>query len=147
MKVEMVEARLEHAISLIENLRGNERELYKKVLGEDFERLVVKEINESVMVWAAFVDGECGVLWGVKMEKIMSDEGVLWLLGGHLIDKNPITFLRHSKRALEDLRGTFKLLHGCVLTQYTQSRKWLEWLGFEIGEDQGGICRCVYRFV
>lgn len=146
MKVEIVEASLEHAIQLVGHLRDSERALYEKIHGANFERLVVREINESVFVWAGLVNGECGVIWGVKMSRFLSDEGTLWMLGNYLVDEHPITFLRYSRKMLEDLRGTFKVLNGCVLTEYSKSRAWLEWLGFEIGPDQGGICACQYRF-
>lgn len=147
MKVEIVEARLEHVIYLVEHLRDNERAICEKMYGADFEKIVTKEIAGSMLAWAGLVDGKCGALWGVKMTRILSDEGMLWMIGTHLIDEYPITFLRQSRQVVRKLHGTFKKLYGCVLTDYSQSRRWLEWLGFEIGEDQGGICYCEYRFV
>ena len=146
MKVEIVDARFEHVVYLVENLRLHERLLYAKALGPDLERMVVKEISDSIVAWAGLGDGKCGALWGVKMAGILSDSGVMWMLGGRLIDEHPLIFLRHSKRALNDLRATFKSLQGCVLTEYSQSQRWLEWLGFKIGPDQGGISYCEYRF-
>jgi hypothetical protein len=144
MKVEFVEAQLEHVIALVDNLRDRELDLCRTMYGRDFEKMIVAELQASVLTYAGVVDGECGALWGVKAQ-FFNNYGTLWMIGTRLIDEHPIAFLRHSRRALLDLRGTFSRLYGCVLTDYAQSRRWLEWLGFEIGPDQNGICLCEYR--
>lgn len=146
MKVTFEEARLDHVIALVSCLRERERALAEMLYGAEFERLVVDELKESVMAWAGLVDGRCGAVWGVKTPRLLADYGTLWMIGTTLIDDHPIAFLRHSRRALEDLRGTFKTLYGCVLTEFTTSERWLRWLGFEIGPDQGGIKVCELRY-
>jgi hypothetical protein len=144
--IEVVEARLDHVIDLVKDLREQDQGL-KDRIEEGFERIVIKEWQDSVLTWAGLDNGKCGALWGVKMPNILINEGMLWMLGGRFVDEHPITFLRHSKKQLEELRGTFRKLDGCVLSNYEKSQRWLEWLGFKIGEDEGGICRCEYRFV
>jgi hypothetical protein len=147
MKIEFVEARLEHVIDLVARLRERERAVCAMMYGSEFEKLVTQEVTSSLLAWAGLVDGRCGAIWGVKTSRLLADEGTLWMIGTTLIDEYPIAFLRHSRRALADLRGTFHKLYGCVLTDYSESQRWLEWLGFEIGPDQGGIRVCEYRFV
>jgi len=142
MRVEIVPARYEHIHYLVKHLRDEERAICEKMYGDQFFGTVLKEVDDSMLAWAALADGECAALWGVKTHKILSDEGMLWMIGTDLIDKHPITFLRHSRRQVQSLRATFKTIYGCVLTEYSTSRRWLEWLGFEIGPDQGGICYC-----
>lgn len=138
MKVEIVEARLDHVIQIVEDLHKVNR-----VVG--VEKIVVQELNDSLLAWAGLLDGRCVVLWGVK-SKALSDEGVLWMLPSQALYTSPIAFLRHSRREIEKLRGIFKCLHGCVLTDFTASKRWLEWLGFVVGPDEGGICKCELRW-
>jgi hypothetical protein len=146
VRVEIVPATFAHVLDLLSNLRERDRVTAELMYGEFFERAIVEELKGSLLAYAGLLDGRCVALWGVKVWELMSREGVLWMIGSRLVDERPLTFLRHSRRALEELRGIFKVLHGCVLTDYAQSRRWLEWLGFSIGKPQGGICACELRW-
>lgn len=138
MKVEIVEAGFFHVMSLLENMRDDERALCEKMYGANLEREAARIFSRSLLAYAGFVDNTCVVVWGVYTS-FLAGEGYIWLLGSKFIEEHPVVFLRHSRRQLRELIGTFPKLCGVVLTEYDCGQRWLEWLGFEIGPDQGGI--------
>lgn len=139
MKIEFVNAEFKHVVQIMPRLREREKADHLKVYGVVSEKDILKEVNSSLIAYAGLLDGECKAIWGVKTPKIIGNEGYLWMVGSQFIEEHPIAFLRHSRRALEDIRGIFRRVHGVVLTDFEKSCKWLEWLGFELGPDQGGI--------
>lgn len=139
MKVEIVEATGMHILACLVNMRDIERGLCEKLWGADYEKGAIKLYEQSLLSYAGLVDGKCVVVWGVCTDRILSEEGYVWVLGSKFIEDHPTIFLRHSKRVLRDLYKTFRRLGGLVLTEYECSQRWLEWLGFELGPDQGGV--------
>lgn len=138
MNVEIVPARLEHVIEICENLRAREREAFKK-LGSEPEHMVAQEVTQSFLSFAGLVEGKVINLWGAKCAGILSDEAYLWMLCSQDVIKFPMTFLRHSRRAIQDLRPHFKHFHGVVLDEFSCSIRWLEWLGFEVYPPENGL--------
>jgi hypothetical protein len=139
MKIEFELAEFRHVVQLMPRLREREKADHLKAYGVLSEKDVLKEVTSSLVAWAGLLDGECGAIWGIKTPRIMGDEGYLWMIGSYLIEEHPVAFLRHSRRALAEVRGVFRRIHGVVLTDFDKSCKWLEWLGFELGPDKGGI--------
>jgi len=85
------------------------------------------------------VDGRCVIVCGARCDGVFDDSAYLWVVATQLLDKYPITFLRHSRRGLELLRANFTHLHGLVLADFGCSVRWLEWLGFKVSEPMNGI--------
>ena len=139
MRVEIVPADAGHIIDLLDNLRDYERAICARMHGADFEQVIFDEAARSLLAYAGLLDGRCAALWGVQCWQIMSREGYVWLIGTRLVDEHPIAFLRHSVRALAELRATFSVLRTISTSDHKVARRWLEWLGFKFGEDQGGI--------
>lgn len=138
MKVEIVEGRFEHVVGLLENMREVERAQCEKLYGAELETKAARIYSQSLLTFAGLVDGKCVVVWGVHTS-LLAGEGWVWLLGSKFIEEHPVVFLRHSKRMLRELLGTFPKLYGIVLTEFDCGCRWLEWLGFDVGEDCGGI--------
>jgi hypothetical protein len=143
--VTLVAADDEYIAQIVRHLRPRESARATAIGMAAFTALVRDEISRSVIAYAGLVDGRCGALWGVKTAELLAREGTMWLLGSTLIDQNPITFLRHSRRSVLALRGSFATLSACVVSDYRESRRWLLWLGFEVGPDQDGLSYCELR--
>lgn len=139
MKVEIVEAGFCHVMEALGNLREHERAQCEKMWGAEIEKEAARIYAQSLLTYAGLMDGKCVVVWGVYSPRILADEGYVWLLGTRLIEEHPIVFLRHSRQALALIRPIFRQLYGVVLTEFECGRKWLEWLGFDVGPDEGGI--------
>ena len=140
MKVEIVEARFEHVAAICKRLRERERLGFVK-LGDDPERLVFAEVRGSFLAFAGLVDDEPIALWGAQAAGVLDDEAYIWLICSQEAERHPMTFLRHSRRAIDSLSPFFKHLYGYVKEDFTCSVRWLEWLGFEIQEPVDGVRR------
>src|SRR5215469_5914184 len=135
--IEIVEARLEHCIDIVQRLRPFEREALEK-LGVVPERFMVEQVTNSIMAWAGLKDGACGAIWGIRTAGILSDECWIWLTGTELINENRMAVLRHSIPVVNHFRSMFRVVQGYVLCDFDCSIKWLRWLGFELNEPVNG---------
>lgn len=142
MRVEIVTAEVSHVFDLFDNLRDREVAIVESMYGEAFRGFVFKTFQRSLLAFAGLIDGKCVAIWGVMCLDIMSRIGQVWLIGSRLVDEHPLIFLRHSKRLLADLREIFVELHTFVLSDFVESKRWLEWLGFTIkpGRDEIELC-------
>lgn len=138
MKVEIVDAQLEHVRSICEGLRERERKAFER-LGDTAERLLTQEVSRSLVAYAGLIDEKVVALWGARTEGVLSDEAYIWLVCAEDIEWFPVTFARHSREAIEELRLHFRRLYGLVIEDFTCSVKWLEWLGFVVDPPKNGF--------
>ena len=97
-------------------------------------------INESLECWTGLLDDEVIAIWGVTAPNILSDDVYVWLTGSKLIEVHPLVFARWSRKAIATVEA-YPKLHGLVLCDFEVSKRWLRWLGFEVGLPEGKICR------
>lgn len=95
-------------------------------------RVVEAGLANSVAAWAVDLDGEIAVLYGVRVVNLLDDRAYVWMLGTDAVDKHPVAFLRHSRIALERLRGRYSLLYGEIESDFEASVRWLTWCGARI---------------
>lgn len=55
----------------------------------------------------------------------------IWLIATPLIEREPIAFLRASRRVLKEYHAKHGMLIGVVDRDFIKSKHWLEWCGFE----------------
>lgn len=83
--------------------------------------------------WAGVANGKIACAWGVIPQPgLLSSR--LWLLTTPLVDRHAITFLRYSRHVVQIVLARHGALEGWVLERNVRSVKWLEWLGFRLGE-------------
>ena len=97
-------------------------------------------IADSLECWSGLIDDEVIAIWGVTAPNVLSDDVYVWLTAGRLVELHPITFARWSHEALKTL-SAYPKLHGLVLCDFEISKKWLRWLGFEVGVAEGQVCK------
>ncbi len=129
--VEIVHTEFEHIRAICENMREREREALRK-LGAEPEKYVTHEVASSFLSYTGLVDGQVVAMCGAKCAGILSDEAYVWMLASSLIDKYPLTFVKHGRTALCLLKHHFRRLHGLVLCDFDRSIRWLEWIGFTV---------------
>ena len=135
--IEIVPAQLEHVIELCEHLRAHEREKFEKFRFAP-EKTVTREVARSILAFAGLKDGRTGAIWGIKAAPL-GDEAYIWLICTTLVEQNPITFLRHSRRVVNDLRQVFPRLRGHVFCDFEASVRWLRWLGCDVESPVGEL--------
>lgn len=109
---------------------------------EPEEALRLSILHSNVIRWeyaprdATFfddVDEMC--VWGWRVSGFLTLRADVWLLTSDHVTKHPIYFAKRSRKYVEELLKTFRELRCEVHVAYTDSVKWLLWLGFRrIGE-------------
>jgi hypothetical protein len=85
----------------------------------------------------ASIGGNPVVAFGVHAvpsEFIGVTEGNPWLLGTRHLEENWVTFLRESRRWLKMMDTDYTILWNYIDARNTTTIRWLEWLGFQIGD-------------
>lgn len=78
-----------------------------------------------------YIDGELAACWGWRLRGFLTQNVDMWLLTSDVVTAHPIEFARRSKRKLEALLKLHPSIFVQVHTAYTDSVKWLLWLGFQ----------------
>ena len=66
---------------------------------------------------------------------LLSPSGWVWLVTQPQATAKPITFLRHAKRQIAIMKTMFATLQNFERVGKENSRHWVEWLGFQFGEE------------
>jgi hypothetical protein len=69
----------------------------------------------------------------------------MWLLTTDLVDHHKFTFVRHSQLVIEDALKRYEVIIGNVAVGNTAARKWLRWLGADIGVPEKGFSKFEIR--
>lgn len=123
------QATLEDGKIVLAHLRPEQKETIKK-LELDALTLLSKVIRGNLPSTTVLIDGEVAAVFGVTKESLLSDAKI-WLITSELINKEPIAFLRASRRFTEELYQAYGPLIGMVDSDFEKSRQWLRWIGFK----------------
>lgn len=99
-------------------------------LGVTPEHAIRYGLQHSSVTWTAFFDGHAGAMFGVVDR---DGFGVPWAVFTTVIDRMPVTFLRASRRYLDQLA---RPLVNYVDARNTKTVQWLSWLGFAIDDPE-----------
>ncbi len=78
------------------------------------------------------VDGRVMAIWGVGKLSQLSETGIPWMLTSVLVEDHYRTFLRYSKRLLDEIKKEVVVFDNVVDARNIVSIRWLTWLGFTI---------------
>lgn len=134
--IEICSAISVHAFSLATRLRSREKEAYEQ-LGDAYET-IVQEMRRSLYSYAVLYEGQVIAIYGVKGVPI-GTSAYLWLVCSDQCERHPITFLRTSRRIIDELLTRFSRVHGLVLCDFEKSVRWLRWIGCDMHEPQNGV--------
>lgn len=87
----------------------------------------------SVHSFAGVVDGVPAFVGGV----VQADDAVtgrVWMMATPAVDRAKKFYLRETRRQVDLMMQMFDRLETKVAVDYPRSLRWLEWLGFKIGE-------------
>ncbi len=102
------------------------------------EELLQKCLQRSVDVRYGYVDGQCACVWGLIPPTLLSDAAYLWLLTTDIVEQHKFLFVRHSQRWMEQALCTYPIIIGDWVPGDPRAKRWLEWLGAQFGDLQGG---------
>lgn len=126
---------------IVDALPGHVSMLCEALREEDAAEIAVFDLTPRQAVWAsfrdstirraAFVDGKIAAMWGVG-GIVLGDEGQLWLLTTHEVERVPFTFFRAAREEIESFFKIWPRLTGVVVPSYTRAVRFLELLGFTL---------------
>jgi len=94
-----------------------------------YEALRQSMLN-SLKAYTVEVNGETVAFWGYSSQGWLSGTGFAWLLTTPAIEPYKYRFARSSVRVVNWLLTVYQRLIVVVHRDHTESRRWLDWLGF-----------------
>lgn len=130
MKIEIVEATVDHARDLAHRLRESDKAEVYASGGHNPERALVGSVNASEVSWTALLDGRPEIMWGAAEYPYMEKTGIVWLLSSEEMYKIPGRFIQESHEYVSKMMETFDTLFNYVHAANIKSQQWLEMLNF-----------------
>ena len=125
---------------LINQLKGNLRkediEEVRAFTGQDADEALQESFDLSTKCWVGLLNGEPCFAGGVAPASVLTVVGVPWMLGTDKLRKVGYTFIKKSKKLIQEMLEGFEVLENYVDTRNTLSRKWLTWCGFTLDEPE-----------
>lgn len=114
--------------AILPRLRAHDKKTIRRLRLDARELLYQTYLNRSPM-FTATVDGVPACMWGIEKRSLLS-VWMMWMLTTDAIDKNPIRFLRESRKIVKALYDNYGTIEGIVDSDFEVSVRWLTWLGF-----------------
>jgi hypothetical protein len=96
---------------------------------------LLESLRESTAAWAIFFDGRLAGLMGLDPRGWPKGTALVWLLTGRVVDEAWRSFARASRFIVAEMLELHRRLVCLVDPRYTRALRWLEWLGFVVGEE------------
>jgi hypothetical protein len=112
---------------------------YLSKLPEINQETMHRAIMNSSKLWLGMDDTKIIAMWGLIPPTLMSDRAYLWLFTTEHLKGHVFMFIRHSKRAVEEMLEEFPLIVGHAKVGSDRSIQWLRWLGAEFGEPVNNV--------
>jgi len=109
------------------------------------EALLRYHLRHSDEFWLGMHDDKVACVYGLAPPTALSNRAYLWLLTTEIVEKHKFLFVRHSQLVIEDALKRYDMIFGHVAMGNHSARKWLRWLGAEIGVPENGFSRFEIR--
>lgn len=123
---------------LVDLLKGRLREAdIKEVFaasGEDADRALQLGFQLSELCYVGLLDDRPVTCFGARRTSMVSDRGIVWLLGTDELVRVKRTFVKQSMGYVDILSNAFPVLENWVDIRNEFSIKWLRWCGFQFAE-------------
>lgn len=134
MEVRWRFAKPEDVAVVAENMRDIDRkELYLAGGWEPLEAMQ-QSFNASVHCRCIEADGVPVAVFGVRRPFILSPKGLIWLLGTKDFVKIKKSFVKSSKKYIDECFDYASSLENYVWIENKLSIRWLKWCGFKFDE-------------
>jgi hypothetical protein len=129
-------AKAEDVDVLMADIRQADWDEIYATTGNDPRWSIEDGVATSVPVLTATVDGELLCIFGISPVSILTRHGVPWLVGTNLMNSHQFVFLRENRRYMRHLLELYGSLVNYVDDRHEASKRWLRWLGFELGQPE-----------
>jgi hypothetical protein len=129
MTTSVREASMEDVLDVAARLRPADHQETLAATGLPPEVLLPEALRSGRRMMVGLIFGRPEVLFGVDPVLGQPDVGIAWMVGTDAIDKNPIKFLRASRKIWDAYHDEFPFLTNFADARNTVHLRWLEWLG------------------
>lgn len=130
--IDVVTATIQHAEFIAPRMRDADvDECWASNRLKPFDALVLG-LQSTRACWTGLYHREPFCMFGVVRAQQDRDVGVVWMLATDRILECKREFLRKNSHYVQAMRSQFKMLMNYVDDRNTVSKRWLEWLGFEL---------------
>lgn len=129
----MVSATEEDVRELAPLLRVEDR-LEVLALGLNPIEGLLQSLAGAQEAWTYRAQGQIVCVAGIAPRSLIGRTGVPWLLGAELVVRHRRSFMVETRRVVARWLTHFDALTNIVDARYEAAIRWLDWLGFEIGE-------------
>lgn len=130
----IIPATAEHAAEIAPRMRFDDIREVQAASGRSPLSALLYSIERSDFAYTVEFEGTPETMFGCGTADVMSRIGAPWLLGSNAIERHYRHFLRGSRFWIGRMKGEYALLRNTVDDRNVVSKRWLEWLGFEVGE-------------
>lgn len=127
--VELREPTAEDVDYLIANMRQPDIDELLAISGS-IEKTVRHSVARSNHKWSVYADGQFVCIFGISQPTLLSDGGVVWMLGTDLIERYKGAFIKHSRDYIEAMLSVYPYLTNFVDARNTRTIRWLKFMGF-----------------
>lgn len=132
MSVEIVDTNRYHLLALRGRLRAGDC-LEIAATGASQARAIWRSYRASVVSRTGIVDGKVAAVWGCA-GPVLGGVGEPWLLTAPEVERVPLRFVRQGREELARMLSLYPVLQNYVAADYKQACRFLEVLGFTLGE-------------
>lgn len=133
-KYELREATVQDAYNLAPLLRQVDIDEIDAVTGGEPLEALLESIEHSHVCRVGLVDGEYACIYGVRRQSLLSDDGLIWMLGTDILSKHWVRFLKENTEEIKDITANTKFVENWCDIRNKITIRWLKWLGFEFDE-------------
>jgi hypothetical protein len=132
--VRVVKATVDHALQVAEFMREADRaEVWASSHSTPWQA-TTDSLRVSTAAWAGLYDDRAVCVFGVAPLNMIAGIGSPWLLGTEELVERPAAFLRRCRPYVGKMLRVYPTLVNNVDDRNEASKRWLEWLGFTLGD-------------
>jgi hypothetical protein len=134
--IEVVKATHKHAGYIADHMRAADVAEIAAWSGRLPGAALAKSLDQSDFALTALFDGVPAVMFGCRGTDLLARSASPWLLGTDQVETRYRQFLRGSTSYLKAMMEKYDHLINAVDDRNEVSKRWLAWLGFQMGEPQ-----------
>ncbi len=133
-QVEIRKAKQEDILPIAHRMRKDDvKEVYDSHRVTPYKALLMG-VKAEGNCWTILGDGIPEGMMGVTRRSLLSDRGIVWMLGTDVLVQDKRLFISISKDLFVDVVKGFDYIENHVSVENKISLRWLESMGFEIEE-------------
>lgn len=146
MTVAVRPATFHDALVVAANMRDADRAEVWASSHESPEAAVSRSLRVSTHAWVGYYDDRPVCVFGAAPLNMIAGLGSPWLLGTDELVDRPAAFLRRCRPYVARMLAVYPKLVNHVDDRNEASKRWLSWLGFNLGEPEPhGPDRILFR--